>query len=50
MGLGEKVKGLRNINWQLWISHRDVKFSTGNAVDDVIITMSGVRWELDLSP
>ena len=51
-GLGERVKKvneLRSTNWQLQNSHRDVKYSTGNMVNNIVITMCGARWVLDLS-
>ena len=41
-----KVKAL-NTNWQLQESHRDVKYSTGNVINNVI-TLRCVRWVLDL--
>ena len=44
-GLGsrvKKVKGL-NTNWQLQSSHRDVKYSTRNVINNIIITMCGAR-------
>lgn len=30
-------------------SHREVKYSTGNTVDNIVITMHRVRWGSDLS-
>ena len=51
-GLGErvkKVKELRSTNWQLQNSHRDVKYSIGNMVNNIVITMCGARWVLDSS-
>lgn len=47
-GLGEKVKNLRSTNWLLQKSHEDVKYSTGNTVNSIIITMYGTRWPLNL--
>ena len=44
--VGEKVKGLWSTNWQLWNSHGDVKYSRGNIVNNVVITMYGGRWVL----
>ena len=29
--------------------HGDVKYSTGNTVNNIKITMDGARWALDLS-
>ena len=43
------MKGLRSTNWQLQNSYGDVKHSIGNIVNDIVITMYGVRWVLDLS-
>ena len=37
--MGEK--GIQN-------SHRDVKYNIGNIVSNVVITMYGARWVLDL--
>ena len=48
-GWVKKVKGLRCINWLLKNSHGDVKYSTGNIVNDIVITMYNVRWVGDLS-
>ena len=42
-GLSEKVRGLRSINWLLQNSHRDVKYSTGNIVNNILVTMYSVR-------
>ena len=47
--LGEKVKGLSSTDWQLHSSHRDVKYSTENAVNSTLITMYGFRWAPNLS-
>ena len=41
-GLGgwvKKVKGLRSTYWWLQNSHRDVKYSTRNIVNNIVITM-----------
>ena len=43
-GMGEKCKGLRSTSWQLQNSHRDVKYSTRNVVNNTVITMYGARW------
>ena len=43
-GMGEKVKGLGSTNWLLQNSHRDVKYSIGNVVNNILITMYGVSW------
>ena len=51
--LGEQVKkkkGITSTNW-LWQNshHGDVKYSTGNMVNNTLITMYGVRRVQDLS-
>ena len=33
----KKVKGLRSTDWQLQNTHRDVKYSIGNIVNNIII-------------
>ena len=50
-GLGDwvkKVTGLRSTNWQLQNSHGDMKFSIGNILNNIVISMYSVRWVLDL--
>lgn len=42
-GRGEKGKGLSSTHWQLRNSRGDVEDSTGNAVNDVVKTLCGVR-------
>ena len=52
VGLGgwvNKVQGLRSTNLLLQNSHVAVKYRTGNRVNNIVITMSGVRWVQDLS-
>ena len=39
--MGEKVKGLRYTDGQLQNSYKDVKFSTGNIVNNTVTTMYG---------
>ena len=46
-GDGEKAKRLRSTNWQLQNIHRDVKYHIRNTVNNIVITMYGVRWVLD---
>ena len=41
----KKMKRLRSINWWLQNSHRDVNYSIGNIVNDIVITMYGASWE-----
>ena len=45
----QKVKGLKCTNGWLPNSHKDVKDSIGNPVNDTVTTVYGVREELDLS-
>ena len=47
-GLGEKVKGLKSKDWWLQNSHRDIKYSIGNIVNDIVITTYGIRWVLEI--
>lgn len=42
-GRGEKGKGLSSTHWQLRNSRGDVEDGTGNAVNDVVKTLCGVR-------
>ena len=44
----KKVKGLRRIDWQFENSHRGAKYSTGNIVNNTVITVCGVRWVLEI--
>ena len=44
----KKLKRLRSTNGQLENSHGDVKCSLGNIVDNVVKTIYGARWVLDL--
>ena len=48
-GWMQKVKGLKCTNGWLPNSHKDVKDSIGNPVNDTVTTVYGVREELDLS-
>lgn len=43
------MASLRSANWQLQNSPGDVKRSTGNRVNNTVITLSGARWGPDLS-
>lgn len=46
----KRRKGIRTTNWLLQNSHGDVlKCSIGNIIKNIIITMYGVGWVLDLS-
>ena len=40
--LGEKVKGLIRTSWQLQTSHRNVKYSIRNIINNIVITMHGI--------
>ena len=42
-----KLKGLQSTIWQLQSSHGDVKYSTGNTVNNAVVTVYGARWELE---
>ena len=44
----KKVKGLRRTNWLLQNRHGYIKYSIGNIVNNILITMYGVRWLQDL--
>lgn len=44
----KRVKGLKSTHWQSQNSQGDVKYGTGNRVDNIEITMYGARWVLDL--
>ena len=35
----KKVKGLRSTGWELQTSHGDVKFSIGNIVSNIVMTI-----------
>ena len=51
-GLGgqeKKDKGLRGTDWQLKNSQGNVKYSIGNVVNNIVITIYSARWEQDLS-
>ena len=39
----KQVKGLSSVDRQLQNSHGDVKYSTGNIVNDIAITMCGYQ-------
>ena len=48
-GWVKKVKGFRSTNWYLQNSHGDVKYSLGNMVNNIVITMYGATWLLEIS-
>ena len=50
-GLGDwvkKMKGLKSTNWLAQNSHGDGTYSTGNIVNNIVITVHGARWALEL--
>ena len=47
--IGKKVEGIKKYKLVVTNSHRDVKYSIRNTVNNILITMYGVRWILDLS-
>ena len=44
----KKVKGLGSTSWGFQNSHRDLKYSLGNVVTNIVITMHGARWVLEI--
>ena len=38
-GLSKKGEGIRSTNWQSQNSHRDIKYSIENIVNDTVITV-----------
>ena len=42
------VKGLRSTDWWLQNSHRDVKYSIGSTVNNIVITAYGAKWVLEV--
>ena len=42
-GLGGKGEEIRSTNGQLQNSHEDVKYSIGNIVNHIVITVYGAR-------
>ena len=47
-GWVKKAKGLRSTNWLLQNSHGDVKYRIRNIVNNIVLSMYGVRWVVDL--
>ena len=43
-GIGEEVRGLRNINWQLQNSHWDIKYGIGNGAAKEPMTHGHEQW------
>ena len=48
MGGVKKVKGLGRTIWELQKSHRDIKYSIGNTVNNSVMTMYSPRWALEV--
>ena len=48
-GRVEKMKDLRNTDWEFQSCHGDVRYSTGNIVNNTEITRYGARWVLEIS-
>ena len=44
----KEVKGLGHTDWKLQSSHRDVKYSIGNIVHNILIAVCDVRWALEI--
>ena len=40
----KKVKELRSTDWLLQNSFMDVNYSIGNIVNNILVSMNGVRW------
>ena len=47
-GISGKDEEIKKYKWKLQNSQRDVKYSIGNIVNNILITMYGVRWIQDL--
>ena len=47
-GSGEKVDRIKKYNLVSYKMHRDIKFGIGNTVNNIVKTMYGVRWVLNL--
>ena len=45
-GRVKNVKGLRSTDWWLQNSHGDVKYSIGDILSNIVITMYGAMWVL----
>ena len=43
------MKGLRSTNWQSQSFCEDVKYSIGNIVNNIVTTMYGARWVVEIS-
>ena len=47
-GWVRNAKGLRSTSSWLQSAHRDVRYTVGNSVNNIVITMCGARWGLEL--
>ena len=44
----KKVKVLRHTNWYLKNSNGDKKYSIGNVINNIVVTMDSARWVLEI--
>ena len=44
----KKLRCLRSTNWKLQNSHEDVKYSIGNIVNNIVITVYDAEWVLEI--
>ena len=42
--MGKKDEGIEKYKFVVTIYHGDVKYSIGNKVSNIVVTMCGVRW------
>ena len=43
------MQGLRSTDWKLLNSHGDIKYSIGNIVNNIAISIYSARWVLEIS-
>ena len=48
VSLGEKGEGIKKYKLQLQNRHRDVTYRLENIVNDILITIHGVKWVQEL--
>ena len=48
-GLNEKGKGIKKYRLVVTKICTEVKYSVGNAVSNIVVTMYGARWVLEIS-
>ena len=46
--LVEKGKELRSTDWSLQYSHGYVNYSIGNIISNIVVTMYGAKWVLEI--